>query len=290
MRDIFSVLLLEFVTKSTASAWLLAGEIALVIASIFVVWGLLGESQKDKWAPAPSHIKRWHSAFVAMVVLGVVGELIADGDIFLFSHRLQSIQDTEVAALNERAESLRADNLALEKILIPRRFIGPWGRGSPTATGLFRMGMIWGELAKSPKMEALVQVVPDFDAERLSLDIMRALVIAGWKPRLIDVKESGIVPLFMPEGVQLWTGRDHDAAWVAAEALAAALSYEDIRADAPNAPLHRDDPSVMALPDNDIRKSPPNGTVVVLIGIRPASMELLQKQGDEYRKAHPDEK
>jgi hypothetical protein len=101
MSDIFSILLLESISKSTASAWLLGGEIALLVSSIAVVAGLWGENKNEKWVPPPSRIKNWHRAYVAMVIIGVAGELVSDGDVFLFSNRLQTIQEREIARLKE---------------------------------------------------------------------------------------------------------------------------------------------------------------------------------------------
>jgi hypothetical protein len=56
-----------------------------------------------------------------MVILGVAGELIADGEIFLASHRLQSIQDVEVARLKKEAETARKETAELQKVTAWRK-------------------------------------------------------------------------------------------------------------------------------------------------------------------------
>jgi hypothetical protein len=132
MDEVVSHLLLESISKSTAGIWVIIGEVSLLLASVAVVVGLYGESKADKWSPAPSRVTLWHKIFVALVTLGVAGELLADGDIFLFSHRLQTIQDLEVARLTLAAEQLRADNLETEKILQPREF-PVYGRNNDAA-------------------------------------------------------------------------------------------------------------------------------------------------------------
>jgi hypothetical protein len=201
--------------------------------------------------------------------------------------------DERTAQLNKEAEQLKADNLALEKTIAPRRWYGPFSgsvRGGPTVTSLFKMMGLGSELSKYPKTSALIQFVPDFDAQKLAVLISEGLTIVGWSPQLIEAAQSGISPLAIPDGVQLWTRAEHDDAWRAAEALAASLSYEGIEAEKPTAKLHRDDPSQIVLPNGDIRKSPPVGSVVILIGEKPGFLELLEKQGDEYRAAHTDEK
>jgi hypothetical protein len=146
MDDVYNFLLLGWVNKSVASALLVAGEVGLLVASIIVIVGLIGESRADKlsesWIPTPSNIKHWHTIFAISVTIGVIGELLSDGDIFAASHRLQAIQDIELsrldadtatankraseleiksAELNKEAEELRAKNLVLEAQVAPRR-------------------------------------------------------------------------------------------------------------------------------------------------------------------------
>jgi hypothetical protein len=103
MNEIFSQLLFDSVTKSTAGLWVIVGELLLIVASIAVVVGLYEETRTEIWAPPTPRIKLLHTIFIWFVTIGVAGELLADGDIFLFSHRLQSIQELEIARLNERA-------------------------------------------------------------------------------------------------------------------------------------------------------------------------------------------
>ena len=88
----------------------------------------------------------------------------------------------------------------------------------------------------------------------------------------------------------MWTRPHHDAAWHAAEALAASLISEGIEAESPQARLHRDDPNALVLSPGDIRRSPPAGAVVILIGEKPGFLQLLEFRGMEYRAAHPGEK
>jgi|SRR5882724_8155779 len=109
--------MLLFLSKSATALWLEASEWALLVFGVALVVGLIGEHKGIKSATwkAREHI------FSMLVVIGVAGELIADGGIFAFSGRLQTISDRENSKLNERAAKfekeaaeLRADNLALE--------------------------------------------------------------------------------------------------------------------------------------------------------------------------------
>ena len=74
-----------------------ASEITLLVFGLLLVVGLVGEySEASRWKT----YVRW---FPIMVIVGVAGELLADGAIFVFSERLQTI---EVAEVNDKALSL----------------------------------------------------------------------------------------------------------------------------------------------------------------------------------------
>jgi hypothetical protein len=107
-------------SKSAVAAALDAADIALLAFGIVLVIGLLGEySKSEKWQ---AHKK----LFEMLVILGVAGELLADGGIFLWSKRLQAVADTEIAGLKvkaataeERSKALEAANLNLRDTISP---------------------------------------------------------------------------------------------------------------------------------------------------------------------------
>lgn len=68
--------------------------------------GLIGESKKCQKMP---WCKMRHGLFELMVIVGVAGELLADGGIFLSSGHLQNITDLEI-------ENLQTTNASLVKI------------------------------------------------------------------------------------------------------------------------------------------------------------------------------
>lgn len=103
MSDLADFLFLACMSKQYVSSLLLGGELLLLITSLLVVIGLIGESRSDAWIPAPERKKRWHKRFVLFVTIGVGGELIADGIVFLSSHRLQAIQEVELTELSSTA-------------------------------------------------------------------------------------------------------------------------------------------------------------------------------------------
>jgi hypothetical protein len=78
-------------SKSSATFCLHASEVALLVFSAVVVIGLIGEN-KCRW-PHPKE-----DLFVALVIIGVAGELLGDGGMVVFTGQLQTISDAEVKA------------------------------------------------------------------------------------------------------------------------------------------------------------------------------------------------
>ncbi len=90
-------------SKSATSSALHISELTVLLFGLLLVVGLIGElSKSPKW-------KARLRAFELMVVVGVGGELIGDGGIFVFSERLQAISDADVATLNREAGDARKD-------------------------------------------------------------------------------------------------------------------------------------------------------------------------------------
>jgi hypothetical protein len=84
-------------SKSETSTLLGISEIALLGFGVVLVIGLVGEVAKsDKW-------KKRVRLFEMLVIIGVAGELIADGGVFLFSRHLQTISEAEYSGLNKQA-------------------------------------------------------------------------------------------------------------------------------------------------------------------------------------------
>src|ERR1700730_589443 len=91
-------------SKSATTSALEISEIALLIFGVLLVVGLIGEyAEAERW-------KKLVKMFEMFVIIGVAGELIADGGIFVFSAHLTTISERENAGLyhtaseaNERA-------------------------------------------------------------------------------------------------------------------------------------------------------------------------------------------
>jgi hypothetical protein len=88
-------------SKSAANLGLDLSEIALLAFGALLVFGLVGEyTESEKWK---KHVK----AFELCVIVGVLGELIGDAGVFLFSARLQTISQAEIAELNKAANTAK---------------------------------------------------------------------------------------------------------------------------------------------------------------------------------------
>jgi hypothetical protein len=96
-------------SKEAAESWLSRGELGLVIFGAIIVVGLIGEYWADKnderrknsWIPPlPQKHWNWKLLFAGVVVLSIIGEFVSDADIWITSDVLQTISDSEIAALN----------------------------------------------------------------------------------------------------------------------------------------------------------------------------------------------
>jgi hypothetical protein len=141
----FKILTFNSLPESESKDWLDVSEILLIVSTIGLVFGLVGE-----WPDSESWKKRFaYKIAKALVIIGVVGELLGDAGIFVTSRRLQLLQDIAVTIATDRAtdagfdaalannaageaneharllekdaQELRSKNLALEEEIAPRR-------------------------------------------------------------------------------------------------------------------------------------------------------------------------
>jgi hypothetical protein len=105
-------------SKSSALVCLDISEWALFGFGLLLVLGLIVEYRAV-------HGTRWMKFGEMLVIIGVAGELVADGGIFLCSGHLQTIADQEIARLNLKAArfekdaaDLQARNLQLEEQIL----------------------------------------------------------------------------------------------------------------------------------------------------------------------------
>jgi hypothetical protein len=92
---------------------------------LVLVVGIIGEYK------LPSYHHRL-KAFELLVLIGVGGELVADGGVFFFSRRLQNIGDLEIAGLRLKAQTLVNQNLVLQKDVLTLRAQLAWRTFTPS--------------------------------------------------------------------------------------------------------------------------------------------------------------
>jgi hypothetical protein len=91
-------------SKSATTVALDVSEVLLLFFGLVLTIGALGEYKKF-----PRLLRSSHSTFELLVVIGIAGELFADGGVFVFSRHLQTISDGEYAVLNKEAGDARKD-------------------------------------------------------------------------------------------------------------------------------------------------------------------------------------
>jgi hypothetical protein len=87
-------------SKSSTVAALNWSEWLLLGFGLLLVIGLIGERKTDE--KQTDRQKRWYKRYELMVIIGVAGELIADGGVFAFSGHLQTIGDIQIARINRQ--------------------------------------------------------------------------------------------------------------------------------------------------------------------------------------------
>jgi hypothetical protein len=202
----------------------------------------------------------------------------------------QSGHDQEIARLaleaaqaNRRSEELRADNLALQKIVLPRRLGSTIAITSPGETELPPLASVqFAALKPFAGTPVVIQVVPDFEAYTLANDIRAVLASFGWKSQIIDEGTSHVPPISIAEGVTVIYPPDSQYA-DAADALAAGFAKAGLAGSlgfAPKAqryPILSDGTPVHPLPYP--RFDEPMDAVIVMVGMKPMPSPAMDSAG-----------
>jgi hypothetical protein len=210
MEYFFSLFSLSKSATTTALNW---SELALLIFGIVLVAGLVGE-----YRTLEPHSRRM-KVFEMLVIIGVLGELLGDGGIFVFSNQLQTIADAGIAVLNNEAAQLRkqAEELQMARVKIEARVA--WRSLSKE-----QQSAIAAHLKQFAGLKVGVSYLAGSpDASPFADNIAAALRAANWK---VFSREpftqfggfgGGVIPLHPSTGVNLSStrnrlGRDADDA------------------------------------------------------------------------------
>jgi hypothetical protein len=148
------------------SATIGALDISAVLLFIFgtvLVIGLIGEHKTDE-----KHTERqkvWYKRFELMVIIGVAGELFADGGLFVFSQHLGTIDGFEIARLNHETAKLEA--IAAGRNLKPEEIQALALALRPFATQPILIGSYTGDLEGA---RLAMQIKSALDRARLTVE------------------------------------------------------------------------------------------------------------------------
>jgi len=100
---------------------------------------------------------------------------------------------------NLKIAELTNENLKLQSILLPRRV--PIRPKEDDSVRVAR----YTEVVKYSQTYALIQPVPDFEAQTLALDISSALINSGWVTDIVGEDRTDIPPRLIRSGVRIVT-------------------------------------------------------------------------------------
>jgi hypothetical protein len=182
----------------------------------------------------------------------------------------------EIARANERTEKLRADNLALQKLMQPRRLGTLFAITSVDAPDVPPAAEMQFEgIRRFAGTPVVIQVVPDFEAQTLANDMVLVLRAFGWHPQTIGEAESHVPPSLISDGVQV-TFPHGSKLYDAAQALATGFTNAGLTGPAgwglssivaQGYPVNLDG-TPEHFPGYPIF-SPPVDTVIVMVGMKP---------------------
>jgi hypothetical protein len=135
-----------------------------------------------------------------IVIIALAVELGAGRFAKHFHAQLDGARELQIATLENGTERLKADNLRLMTTLQPRRI----AMGNLTKEPGER-GDRFRKVAEFSGTRALVQAVPDFEAQILASDIVFALRNCGWNAESMTDAQSRVPPGFIMEGVRITT-------------------------------------------------------------------------------------
>lgn len=132
-----------------------------------------------------------------LVAIGVAGEFLGDFIAKPYARRMETAREKELETLRNETEKLRGENLKIAAATLPRVIVFGDRNGDKDV----REPRL-AELRKYSGVRALVQSIPDHEAETLALNIVELLRQSGWNVTLLG---PVIPPGLLTDGVRLTT-------------------------------------------------------------------------------------
>lgn len=191
-----------------------------------------------------------------------------------------------ISEANLRIAELTNENLKLQALLLPRRVpIRPKDGDSERISR-------HAKVVKHAGTYALIQSVPDFEAQLLAFDISSALINAGWQADIVDEDRTHVFPRLIKSGVRIVTlepswafKRAKDAvaqskSGEAANALAGLLALDLAPTSGPVSVGVRWEPEFKGHTTPILKAivTLPDGAVLILVGMKPVDGILGGRQ------------
>jgi hypothetical protein len=125
------------------------------------------------------------------VAVGVAFEFIADRLKKPLERIVETARKLELARLHNESEHLRADNLALQNIVRPRRI--------PLHVKKIE------ELRQFSGTRLFIQSVPDWEARTLEQNIAWVMSHAGWKSESVGEAQTLLSPVNINDGMRMYS-------------------------------------------------------------------------------------
>jgi hypothetical protein len=252
---------------------LILGGICVEIAAIFI-WAPSGMSDWEKGTLVAAN---------AAIGIGLIVEYFVIQATIVSGRAAHDESEEKVAESNQlarqaqgRTEELRADNLALQKLMLPRRLGSLIRISSPDDPDLPPDAELqFSGIRAFSGIPVVIQVVPDFEAQMLARDMVMVLGAYGWRPQIVAEAATHVPFALISDGIQVTYTRDNKFA-AAAQALATGFTNAGL-----TGPAGWSLPRIFAqgmpvTPDGAAADSPmyprfdkPVEAVIVLVGMKP---------------------
>jgi uncharacterized small protein (DUF1192 family) len=152
----------------------------------------------------------------ATLVSAIVGYQLAENSVAEANERIAASQaetakaHERIADLNNQTERLKADNLSVQKAMLPRRLAvirmdRPMGDIGPTELGIPPDAAAMFSDIQKHRAPVWIQAVPEYEPEMFALDLKTALEENGVKVQLVDQSLTHNPPTQIPQGVRVFT-------------------------------------------------------------------------------------
>jgi hypothetical protein len=159
-------------SRDSTQHWLHASEWVVLIAGIILGIGITGEINTNDRLPI---FFRRIKAFELLVLIGVMGELLGDGGVFLFSERLQERSDSRLRSTTERL--IKAEALSISTGTLLLRTVK---ESAPRTLTIEQQARIVSKIKPFSNTPFDLSVDPEPEALAL-LDIVDSILVSsGW--------------------------------------------------------------------------------------------------------------